>query len=55
MYALFARAIREGAIREGAVRDGESRQPTFATAVALHRLVDAVKHASDSGREVTFA
>lgn len=45
MYALFAQAIR----------DGESRQPSFATAVDLHRLVDAIKEASDSGREVTFA
>jgi predicted dehydrogenase len=44
MYALFARAIR----------DGESRQPTFKTAVDLHRLVDAVKRASDEGREVTL-
>ena len=45
MYTLFARAIR----------DGTSRQPTFETAVDLHRLVDAIKQASDSGREVTFA
>src|SRR5271165_6353993 len=44
MYTLFARAIR----------DGTSRQPTFATAVDLHRLVDAIKQASDTGREVTF-
>src|SRR5262249_14453682 len=35
MYTLFAQAIREGALR-----DGESHQPTFATAVDLHRLVD---------------
>jgi predicted dehydrogenase len=42
IYALFARAIR----------DGRSAQPTFATAVELHRLVDAVKDASDSGHEV---
>jgi len=45
MYTLFARGIR----------DGKSRQPTFATAVELHRLVDAIKEASDNGREVTFA
>jgi predicted dehydrogenase len=44
MYTLFARAIR----------DGERRQPTFETAVELHRLVDAVKLASDNGREITF-
>ena len=45
MYTLFARAIR----------DGESHHPTFATAVELHRLVDAIKQASDTGCEVTFA
>jgi predicted dehydrogenase len=50
MYTLFAQAIRNGAIR-----DGESRQPTFETAVDLHRLVDAIKQASDNAREVTFA
>jgi predicted dehydrogenase len=44
MYTLFAQAIR----------DGETRQPSFATAVDLHRLVDAIKAASDSGRDVTF-
>jgi predicted dehydrogenase len=45
MYALFAQAIR----------DGESHQPNFATAVALHRLIDAIKQASDTGREARFA
>jgi predicted dehydrogenase len=44
MYTLFARAFR----------DGERRQPTFETAVELHRLVDAIKQASDDGREVRF-
>jgi predicted dehydrogenase len=44
MYTLFARAIREG----------ESRQPTFETAVDLHRLIDAIKQASNDGRELTF-
>jgi predicted dehydrogenase len=43
MYALFARAIREG----------NGQQPDFATAVELHRLVDAIKQASDAGCEVT--
>ena len=43
MYALFAQAIRSG----------KSQQPTFETAVDLHRLIDAVKQASDNGREVT--
>src|SRR5262249_18310626 len=45
MYTLFSRAIR----------DGEGRQPTFANAVDLHRLVDAIKEASNNGREMTFA
>ena len=49
MYALFAEAIRNRAI-DG----GETRQPTFETAVDLHRLIDAIKQASDDGREVTF-
>jgi predicted dehydrogenase len=44
LYTLFARAIR----------GGESRQPDFATAVELHRLIDAVKQASDDGRETRF-
>jgi predicted dehydrogenase len=47
MYTLFAQAIRNRAIR-----NGESRQPTFETAVELHHLVDAIKQASDTGREV---
>jgi predicted dehydrogenase len=49
MYTLFADAIRNRA----AERDG--RLPDFATAVELHRLVDAIKQASDSGRAVSFA
>ncbi len=44
MYTVFARAIRDGA----------SHQPTFETAVDLHRLVDAIKQSSDDGREATF-
>jgi len=44
MYTLFAQAIRVG----------ESRQPTFATAVELHRLVDGIKQGSDTGCQVTF-
>jgi predicted dehydrogenase len=43
MYTLFAQAIHEG----------KSRQPTFETAVELHRLVDAITQASDNGREVS--
>jgi predicted dehydrogenase len=38
-----------------AIRDGNSQHPTFETAVELHRLVDAIKQASDNGRAVTFA
>jgi predicted dehydrogenase len=49
MYTLFARAIRDQAIRASA-----SRLPTFATAVELHRLIDVIKQASDTGRAVTF-
>ena len=44
MYTLFARAIRSG----------ESRQPTFETALELHRLIDAIRQASDGGRAATF-
>jgi predicted dehydrogenase len=49
MYTLFAQSIKNGAIR-----GSQSQLPTFATAVELHRLVDAVKQASDDGREVKF-
>jgi predicted dehydrogenase len=44
MYALFAQAIR----------DGKSHQPTFETAVDLHRLIDAARQSSDNGCEVKF-
>jgi predicted dehydrogenase len=44
MYTLFARAIRGGA----------ADLPDFDTAVDLHRVVDAIKQASDDGREATF-
>jgi predicted dehydrogenase len=44
MYALFAQAIR----------NGKTHDPGFDTAVELHRLVDAIKRASDDGREVAF-
>jgi predicted dehydrogenase len=45
MYTLFAEAIRSG----------QSRLPTFDTAVDLHRLVDTIKQASDTGRELPVA
>jgi predicted dehydrogenase len=54
MYTLFARSIRDRAIDGQANPGGKSHQPDFATAVDLHRLVDAIKRASDNGREVTF-
>ena len=41
MYALFAEAIRTG----------ENRLPTFDDAVELHRFLDIIKKASDSGKE----
>ena len=43
MYTLFARAIHG---------HRDAHLPDFATAVELHRLVDATKQASDEGREV---
>jgi predicted dehydrogenase len=45
MYALFAAAIRTG----------QSRLPTFDTAVDLHRFLDTVKQASETGRELPVA
>ncbi len=36
----------------GIVRGGQPAHPTFETAVELHRLVDAIKQASDTGCEV---
>ena len=42
MYALFAEAIRTG----------KNRAPTFDTAVELHRFIDTIKQASDSGCEL---
>lgn len=45
MYAMFAQAIR----------GGQASLPTFDTAVELHRLVDAVKQASDTGKEVKLS
>jgi predicted dehydrogenase len=45
MYALFAEAIRTG----------QSRLPTFDTAVDLHRFIDTIKQASETGRELPVA
>ena len=42
MYALFAEAIRTG----------QNRAPDFDVAVGLHRFIDTLKQASDSGREL---
>jgi predicted dehydrogenase len=35
-----------------AIRTGENHGPSFETAVSLHRLLDAVRSSSESGREV---
>ncbi len=45
LYALFAEAIRTG----------QNRAPTFDTAVGLHRFLDRVKEASDTGQEQAVA
>jgi predicted dehydrogenase len=45
MYAQFAQAIRRG----------KDCEPNFETAVRLHRLIDAIKRASDSGGEVKLS
>ena len=45
MYALFAEAIRTG----------QSRVPTFDTAVDLHRFLDTLKQASETGRTLPVA
>ena len=45
LYALFAEAINTG----------QSRLPTFDTAVDLHRFLDTIKQASDTGRELPVA
>jgi predicted dehydrogenase len=45
MYSLFATKIR----------GGESGVPTFDTAVDLHRFVDKIKEAADSGKELSLA
>ena len=47
MYALFAEAIRTGQRPE--------RLPDFDTAVRLHRFIDTIQQASDSGRTVPVA
>jgi predicted dehydrogenase len=45
MYALFATAIRTG----------QSHVPTFDTAVDLHRVLDIIKRASETGRVLPVA
>ena len=42
MYSLFAEAVRTG----------KNRLPTFDDAVELHRFIDTIQEASDTGREV---
>ena len=45
LYALFAEAIRTG----------QNRLPTFDTAVDLHRFLDTIKQASETGQELPVA
>jgi predicted dehydrogenase len=45
MYALFAETIRTG----------QSRVPSFDTAVDLHRFLDTIKQASDTGQALPVA
>src|SRR6266705_1903536 len=45
MYALFAEAIRTG----------QNRTPTFDTAVDLHRFIDTIKQASETGQALPGA
>ncbi len=45
MYSRFAEAIRTG----------QNRLPTFDTAVGLHRFLDTIRQASDTGRELPVA
>ena len=45
LYARFAEAIRTG----------QNRLPTFDTAVDLHRFLDTIKQASDTGQELPVA
>jgi predicted dehydrogenase len=42
MYTMFTRAIG----------GGEANQPNFDTAVEMHRLIDAIRQSSDTGRTV---
>jgi predicted dehydrogenase len=45
MYALFAATIRTG----------QSHVPTFDTAVDLHRFLDTIAQASETGRALQVA
>jgi predicted dehydrogenase len=47
LYALFARAIRSGEVSPS--------NATFATAVDLHRLIDAMRESSVQGRQITVS
>jgi predicted dehydrogenase len=47
LYALFARAIRSGEVAPS--------KATFATAVDLHRLIDAIRESSVRGRQIAVS
>jgi predicted dehydrogenase len=47
MYALFAQAIRTG--------KAPAQLPTFDNAVTLHRLIDKIREASDTGQAVAIS
>jgi predicted dehydrogenase len=47
LYALFARAICSGEVAPS--------QATFATAVDLHRLIDAIRESSVRGRQIAVS
>ena len=49
--AAIVGRVYEGLART--IRGGKAAHPTFETAVELHKLVDAIKQASDTGREVS--
>jgi predicted dehydrogenase len=45
MYTLFAEAVN----------GGRAEFPTFETALRLHRVIDAIRQAAETGRTVDLA